>query len=174
MNLNIIRIRLKFEFESNFNAARYCKPQAHLSEPHASPTTAHLHRPRALPAAAPCSSSLRCAPTQAPTSSLFFSLCFHSDTASRLFCFPLDRAAPAKENHAATCSTTWRHHQNPPPGTVDLEPPSPSSSSIGERHHRPSSSSFPPHLTVFLPSRSHRSVLGSPPATAHRRLPPPH
>jgi hypothetical protein len=42
LNLNIIQIRLKFEFESNFAAAHYCKPQFHPSAPHASPASA-LH-----------------------------------------------------------------------------------------------------------------------------------
>jgi hypothetical protein len=79
---------LKFEFESNFNAARYCKPQAHLSEPHASPTTAHLHRPRALPAAAPA--LLLCvARPRRPPLPLSFSLCASTATPPHAsFAFP--------------------------------------------------------------------------------------
>jgi hypothetical protein len=81
----------------------------------------HPPPPAARPAGCPPSMSHMPAPLLlfsvwhthvGPRFSLFFSLCFHSKAATCLFCFPLDCATPAKENHATTCSATRRHHMS--------------------------------------------------------------
>jgi hypothetical protein len=187
MNLNIIQIRLKFEFESNFAAAHYCKPQAHPSAPHASPASALRDRialppptsiggwppPRVLHAARARHPLLFLTVWCAHTDPNFLSFSLSASTARPLyasFAFPSTArhqpkrttSPPAPRRNIAVCPP---HRRNPPPGTADLEPPSPPSSSIGERHHRPSSSSFPP---------GHRSPPPTWNIVVEGCLPPPH
>jgi hypothetical protein len=196
MNLNIIRIRLKFEFESNFTAAHYCKPQAHPSAPHVSPASALCDR-IALPPpasvdrvpyrpplhvlrvarASPPPLLLRVAHPRWPPLRLSFSLFASIGRPPHAsFAFPSTvrhrpkrtTPPPAPRCGLAVCLPRCR---KPPPRTSDLEPLSPPSSSIGEHNCRTSSSSFPLRLTVSLPSRSRRSAPRSLPGTARRRQP---